>query len=304
MRSHFMAALFGLLLLVYVNGALAFVHVVKEGDTLAAIAERYYGRIQLEQVLVAANGLDKTGGSPIQTGMRLEIPALEHRRVLAEETWAGLALDTLGSAHRAVVLAEANGTYPWLSPEEGALIQVPYNLALFVEPTDTIVAIAQKYLGRRERAWMLDNYNRLGGRKFRRGDVILVPLVDLGLSADGKRAAGDATRNVASQGEAESRDLQLQVTAELPALIADVRGGRYVDALARGTRFLATGDLSKPSLAVVHRQLLEAYVALGAAGRATAACDAWRENDRGATLDAVQLSPKIIAACQRGGETK
>ena len=45
--------------------ASAFTHVVQEKDTLASLAEKYYGQIQYERLLVAANDLDIQGGSPI-----------------------------------------------------------------------------------------------------------------------------------------------------------------------------------------------------------------------------------------------
>jgi hypothetical protein len=90
---------------------------------------------------------------------------------------------------------------------------------------------------------------------------------------------------------------QRRVGQEIPLLIADVRAGRYVDAVARGSRFIATGALTEPQLAVVHRQLLEAYVALDATGLAQAACDEWKKRDSHAKLDPNELSPKILRAC-------
>src|SRR6187431_634483 len=110
------------------GNAQAFTHVVRDKDTLASIAERYYGRIQFEKLLVAANDLDARGGSPIVRGMRLEVPALGHRVVRQGETWDGLAASLLGSAQRSDVLSLANGSSPWLTPEEGAEIVVPFNL--------------------------------------------------------------------------------------------------------------------------------------------------------------------------------
>jgi hypothetical protein len=72
-----------------------------------------------------------------------------------------------------------------------------------------------------------------------------------------------------------------------------------VDAVARGTRFLASAELSEPQVALVHRQLLEAYVALEAPGLATAACSEWLKRSPGVTLSPVELSPKILAVCGR-----
>ena len=48
--------------------AWALVHVVQAGDTLAAVAERYYGRIQHERLLVAANRLESSGRHSLGSG--------------------------------------------------------------------------------------------------------------------------------------------------------------------------------------------------------------------------------------------
>jgi hypothetical protein len=277
----------------------AFPHVVQPGDTLASIAETIYGRIQYEKLLVAANGLDIGGGVPIRPGMRLEVPAVSYQRVKKGDTWAALAADLLGAPHRADVLAAENGSKPWLTPEEGAEILVPYNLRVVTTNSDTIVTLAYKFLGDKKKAWTLDHYNGLKGKALRDGDVILIPLSDLPLSDAGKSAARKAALALRTEAEAQKRASQLGVQNEIPALIADVRNGRYADAVTRGNKFLSAGDLSKPQLAIIHRHLLEAYVALGATGLATAACTEWRKNDERANLDEVSLSPKIIAACGR-----
>jgi hypothetical protein len=296
--SRLAALLLGTLCCVVPAQSQAFTYVVQPGDTLASIAERTYGRIQYEKLLVAANALDVQEGIAIVPGMRLEVPALTHRRIRQGDGWGMLAVELLGAPHRADALAQVNGTSPWLAPEEGSEIVVPYNLRVIVAPTDTIVSIAYKYLGDMNKAWVLDHYNGLHGRKLQRGDVVLVPLTDLPLTPTGQAAAVAAAGAGCGEAAGVTRAVQLQVRDELPALVADVKGGRYVDAVSRGNRFLASGELSHRTLAVVERQLLEAYVALGATGLATAACNAWRKVEPDAKLDAVMVSPKIIAACQ------
>lgn len=282
------------------SDAQAFTYVVQKGDTLASIAEQFYGRIQHEKILVSANALDAHGGTPIVPGMRLEVPAVSHRRVKKGDTWAALATELLGAPHRADVFAIANGTSPWLPPAEGSEIVVPYNLPVVIGGGDTIVTIAFKFMGDMNKAWVLDHYNGLKGKNLTRGDVVLVPLTDLPLSEQGRAAAQSSAGALCSQAAGETRQAQRKVAGELPALIADVKNGRYVDAVTRGSRFLASGALSRPQLATVHRQLLEAYAALDAPGLATAACSQWRANDPGAALDPVLMSPKLIAACERG----
>jgi hypothetical protein len=280
--------------------ATAFTHTVQKNETLAQIAERTYGRIQYEKILVAANALDAQGGSPIVAGERLEIPALDHYRINAGDTWQGLAKQLLGDPDRSTVLAQANDTLPWIAPAEGAEIIVPYNLRYIATQADTIVTITQKFTGEKEKAWVYDQYNHLKGQPVRRGDVILFPLTNLPLTEAAKAEAVAADATTRSQAAGLAREAQRRVESEMPILLGDIRGGRYVDAVTRGGKLLALGDLTRPQLALIHRQLTEAYAALDAPGLAAASCAAWRENDAKVRLDPVMLSPKIMAACSRG----
>jgi phosphohistidine swiveling domain-containing protein len=52
------------------------VHIVRPGETLASIAEMYYGNARRESVLVAENGLTSEGGSSIVVGLRLSVPTV------------------------------------------------------------------------------------------------------------------------------------------------------------------------------------------------------------------------------------
>jgi hypothetical protein len=90
---------------------------------------------------------------------------------------------------------------------------------------------------------------------------------------------------------------QSSAEAELPALLADVRYGRYAEAIADGNRLLGRGGLTRPQLASVQRALVEAYVAVDANAAAATSCAAWKANTQNATLDPVRVSPKIRAAC-------
>lgn len=277
----------------------AFSHIVQKGETLAQIAERTYGRIQYEKILVVANALDAQGGSPIVAGQRLEIPALDHYRVNEGDTWPALAKQLLGDPERSVVFAQANDTMPWIAPADGAEIVVPYNLRYLANQGENIVSLALKFTGEKEKAWMLDQYNHMNGQPIRRGDVILIPLTSLPLTEAGKAEATAAEASVRSQAGGSARVAQRKVEAEIPLLLSDLRGGRYVDALTRGGRLLGLGDLTRPQIALIQRQLTEAYVALDAPGLAAAACASWRSHDPKARLDPVTLSPKILGACAR-----
>lgn len=282
--------------------ASALVHVVQQGDTLAAIAEHYYGKIQHERLLVAANRLDVQGGVPLVAGMRLEVPTTSHYIVKKGDTWTALSLRFLGHSQRSDVLSMSNGSSPWMTPEPGARIVIPYNLALTVASDETVVSIAQKFLGDRNKAWMLTRYNDLKKGNLERGAVLLVPLTDIELSEDGQKLATEYKSMEADVASTDQRREQKRIAAEIPALIADVHGGRYVDAVARANRFIATRALTTPQLAIVYRQLLEAYVALDAQGLAAAACGEWKTAEPTAPIDPTRLSPKIVAACKQSGK--
>jgi hypothetical protein len=282
----------------------AFTYVVQKSDTLAGIAERMYGRIPYERILVHANALEACGGSPIVPGMRLEIPAVAHHRVTAGETWQGLARDLLGDPTRAEKLAASNDAKSWIPPEDGADILVPYNLRYVVEDRETIPEVSAKFFADKESAWMLDRYNHVEGSALQRGDVVLVPLTDLPLTEEGKQAAREAEGTARSEVEGAAREAQRKAANEMPSLLAEQRGGRYLEAVVHGNRMLAMGDLTRAQLADIHRVLTEAYVALEATGLAAAACQKWRMADPTVVLDPVTTSPKIIDACKAGEQLK
>ncbi len=277
--------------------AQAFAHTVMPGDTLASIAETFYGRIQHENLLVVANALEAQGGIRIAPGMRLEVPALSYVRTQPADTWKALALELLGGEHRAAALASANGTKPWLPPDPDTEIIVPYNLRYVTTGDETIVGLAYRYLGDRKLAWMLDQYNQRKGRRIQRGEVVLIPITDIRLTAAGKAAAERADQRVRLQSGGDTRELQLRVEKELAQLKADIHQGHYVAAVARANRFLGEGTLTQKQRAISYQRLVTAYVALGTEGLARDACAKWKEAAGQVNLDPLRVSPKIRAAC-------
>src|SRR5690606_34112444 len=115
----------------------------------------------------------------------------------------------------------------------------------------------------------LDTYNgRKREQKVVRGEIVLVPLPHLRLTADGKRDARLAAERTRSEGRGEGYEAQRSAEAAIPPLLADVRAGRYVDAVAKGSRLLGSGELTKRQTADIQRALVEAFVALDAPGLA------------------------------------
>jgi phage tail protein X len=266
------------------------------GDTLAAIAQRVYSRGSNERVLAAANGLEQVSSIPLPAGTHLEVPTLSYHRVARGETWGDLGSALLGAPERGAALAFANGGKPWLPPAEGAELLVPYNLHVIAEPGDTLISLAKRYFGSEKRAWMLAEYNGQKDVRLAAGQLVLLPIRDLALSEAGREAARAALESWTGLG-GERRELQAAAAEELPTLLANVRAGRYVESVAQGVTLLASSALTLPQRGAVQRQLLEAYAALGASGRAADACREWRRAAPQARLDLRELSPKLLAAC-------
>ncbi|MFO0618203.1 MAG: LysM domain-containing protein [Polyangiaceae bacterium] len=277
--------------------ARSFPYVVKKGETLADIATRFYGRVELERVLVPANALDVQNGAAVVPGVRLEIPAVGHHVVVRGDTWESLAERYLGARRRAEALAVANGTWPWLAPELGREVRVPFNLRYVVKRGDSTPAIAYRFLEKRDEAYVLDRYNDLGGEPVEPGDVLLIPLGDLELTDEGKRAAREGLAYTMTESGGDDRDAQDAASAAIPELEKQVYGGAYVEAIAKGNALLGSGKLTDAEIARIERQLVEAYVALDEDRLAEEACRAYRAADPEAELDPVLLSPKIMHAC-------
>ncbi|MGH7270473.1 MAG: LysM peptidoglycan-binding domain-containing protein [Polyangiaceae bacterium] len=279
--------------------ARAYTHIVKPGETLAQIAARIYGDSKLERVLVGANALDSQGGTVIAPGMHLEIPAPGHHTMRQGETWASLSLAWLGTADsaRTDLLATSNKRVPWVPPVEGEEIEIPAVVTYIAGDGETVDGIAQRFWGDPNRGWELNRYNHREGLAVRRGDVVLVPIVGLHLTDAGKSEAITAAERDGTSGGA-ALERQRKADDDLPRLLADVRYGRYAEAITLGNRLLGGGGLTHPQLATIDRTLVEAYVAIDAASAASAACANWKANEPNPVLDPVRVSPKIREACK------
>lgn len=269
-------------------------HIVRPGETLASIAQRYYGDPRREAVLVMENGLNAQGGAAIVVGLRLDIPTVSYHRVVQGETWAELAEHYYGDAHRTSALIEANGGSP-VQPDVGAEILIPYPLRHVAGQHDTLTEVAQLYYGRTEAIATLRRFNRIRGNRLQRGQIILVPLADLVLSDEGKRLVQQETGSAPSDGS-EVRALQARIEADLPVLREHVRHGRFTEAVALGSRLLGTGVLTGNQIVTIHRELATAYVALE---RDDLAVQAFREvisRQPDAELDSIRTSPRVLQA--------
>lgn len=279
-----------------------FQHVVREGETLASIARLYYGDPKREGVLVAENGLGSLGGTNVTAGMRLVVPWTHYHRVREGETWATIAERYYGEASRAFVLLDANKASRRGQPAVGAELLIPYPLRVVADQNDTVQSIAAAFLGgsSKKNVSMLMRFGRAKKGKLVRGQVVLVPMGDLTLSEEGKRAIEVQSGRIVEGGDV--RAVQQWAEERIPEALAHERAGEYPECVALASRLLGTGKLAATQVVTLQRVLGSAYVALG---RPQLAAEAFREALRlqpDLELSRIETSPKVLRAFEAGKE--
>lgn len=263
-------------------------HVYTRGETLASIAERYYGNASFEPVIVAANFLYIQATPTLQTGMHLTIPTVRFQLVAQGDTWAGLARRLLGDERRGGYLARINrGDYN-VSPSAGAVIRLPYLLRYVMLTEEPLFEVARRFYGDRAMVQFILEFNHLASQRLARGQVLVIPLSDLVLREQ-PEGSPDTPLLVA-------HSAQRDVDHDLPTLRQLLSRGLYVEAVALGGRLLGYDAATPTQRAQVFRGLAEAYAALD---RRDLAADAYRQLltlEPGFTLDPVTASPKLLDA--------
>ncbi len=274
-------------------------HPVHAGDTLASIAQQYYGDPSKEVVLREANSIRGGDEAPLIAGSWLFIPTVSYYTVKPGDTWESIANQLYGSEGRASVLIEANRGSRRTPPIESEELLVPYPLRHVVDVNESYAKIASLFLGEDSKgARRVRRFNP--GVPLNKGAVILVPVLDLTLAAELKERTAEAFIRAAGGGAARAR--QHEVEEELPKLIGHVKTGAYAEAVALGNRFLATGGLLSTQVVTIQKALAVAYVALSREDLAEASFRAALTLQPNLELDTVRTSPRVLDAFEKAKE--
>ena len=291
--------LLGTVLVLLSSGAKAqavYTHAVQEGDTLASIAQRYYGDPTREAVLREANRMKGTGVNGLVPGSWIFVPMVTFYRVGKDETWKSLAARFFGREARAATLIEANKGSRRVEPDEGAELLVPYPLRHVVGPGETLSKIAKMYMP--DSPLSLKRIRRFNaGARIERGQVVLVPLFDLRLAGEGRAEASAAFARASGGGAAKAA--QDEVESSLPELIEQVKKAAFAEAVSLGNRLLGTQSLTSTQVVTIQKELAVAYVALERTDLAEASFRAALALQPNLELDTVRTSPRVLEAFTR-----
>jgi LysM repeat protein len=273
-----------------------YTHAVQEGDTLASIAQRYYGDPTREAVLSEANRMKGPDMNGLVPGSWIFIPLVTFYRVSKDETWKSVAMRLYGREARAATLIEANNGNRRVEPDEGAELLVPYPLRHVVRPGETLAKIAKVYMP--ETPLSLKRLRRFNaGARIERGQVVLVPLFDLRLAGEGRAEASDAFTRAAGAGAA--KEAQDEVESALPKLIQQVHKAEFAEAVSLGNRLLGANSLTSTQVVTIQKELAVAYVALERTDLAEASFRSALALQPNFELDTVRTSPRVLEAFNR-----
>jgi LysM repeat protein len=268
-----------------------YTHAVQEGDTLASIAQRYYGDPTREPVLSEANRMKGPGVDGMVPGSWLFVPLVTFYRVSKDETWRSIAARLYGREARAATLIEANNGNRKVEPDEGTELLVPYPLRHLVRPGETLAKISKIYMPDTPLSLKrLRLFN--AGARIERGRVVLVPLFDLRLAGEGRVEASDAFARAAGGGAA--KEAQDEVESSLPRLIQQVHRAEFAEAVALGNRLLGAQSLTSTQVVTIQKELAVAYVALERTDLAQASFRAALALQPNLELDTVRTSPRVL----------
>ena len=273
-----------------------YTHAVQEGDTLASIAQRYYGDPTREAVLREANRMKGPSEDGLVPGSWIFIPTVAFYRVGKDETWKSIAARFLGRAMRAATLIEANSGNRRVEPDEGAELLIPYPLRHVVSPGETLTKIAKMYMP--DSPVSLKRIRQFNaGARIERGQVVLVPLLDLRLAGEGRTQASEAFTLAAGGGATKAA--QDEVESSLPELIEQVQNAKFAEAVSLGNRLLGTQSLTSTQVVTIQKELAVAYVALERTDLAEASFRVALAMQPNLELDTVRTSPRVLEAFNR-----
>ncbi len=266
-------------------------HIARNGETLKQLAVEYYGRPEMSMVVRAANGFVHPDDGSLTEGERIEIPEVTFHRIGQGDTWNKLADRYLAAAKRGRFLAKMNGYGKDKAPPAGAIVKVPYHLRHIFAADETLKSVTRLYYGKKKSLRWLPQYNLTRKKRFKRGDVLIVPLLDLALTEEAEQRIGAERATRYSDKDVTNQEKAIEEIAQIKKAYDD---GRYIETVALAQRLIGRGSLTVPQQIGVYNYSGYAYVALGEDKLATKAFVKALELQPAMELSPITTSPKVL----------
>ncbi len=280
--------------------AYCWTHIARKGESLEHLAVRYYGSAKKTIVIRAANGFVHPDDGGLTSGEQVEIPEVAFYRISGNETWKEIADRYLASEKRGRFLAQLNGYEDSKLPAKGTIIKIPYHLRHIFAANESLKAVTRSYYGRSKSTRWLKKYNLTQRRKFSRGAVLIVPLIDLIFTEEEQKRIDVERSNRYTEKDVEGQDTAREGIADLKNAFVE---GQYIKIVALAQELLGKSSLTVPQQIGVYKYLGFAYIALDDEQLALSTFKKALELQPGMDLSPITTSPKILKIFARAKET-
>jgi len=234
------------------------IHRLKKRETLAILAQQYYGDYQKYIYLETRNRV--IDPKRIRPGRDIAIPLITYHQIEIGDSLSKLARKYLNDARKAKFIAQFNAINVSSPLQVGDRIKIPFELQHRVKPGQTLAFISKLYYGNTVSYQLLMSYNSITDvQSLKVGDVVKVPITTSKTVRRGWiRRTLDAFRRTAKEKYPRGLEegIELYNKEEYPGSIA-----KFESCL--GVRGLRVGDLVqiRKYLAFAHARMGEKEVA-------------------------------------------
>jgi LysM repeat protein len=260
-------------------------HTIRKGESLATVANAYYGDPGKAIFLMAFNNIEDPLN--LKPGRKIELPEIRLHRVEAGDTLALIAKKYLNDARKHRGLAKINRIKDPKSLSPDMTIIIPVEIGYTVRRGDSLSSIARKYYGEADDFTLIAVYNDISDpANLEPGTHLTLPIFDLRITAEKKRAEAPVEPSEApSQGKG---------SILLEKGVQDYFRGEYLGAVIKLENAVSLGLGEKETASKALRFLAYAYIALDERERAKESFRQALSVDPTLDLDPVYVSPKII----------
>ena len=269
-------------------------HKAKAGDTLQLLAAEYYGDRRHAVFIMVANHIAHP--RPLKRGERIRIPVGRDITTAAGDSFKSLAAAHMGDERRAGFLAAFNGRNENASIAAGEEIRIPLRVTHTAATKVDIGVLAATYLGDRNKAAFLKDYNFLSKDHLAKGESIIIPILRVRVRQSKLPAPDEESAARISK----RREMQELAARALLLAQAAWRAGDYTS-IRKELSGIDTDYVDAAAAAEIGLLLGSTYIAFSDTPSALAAFRTVLERRPDYELDEYEHSPKIRAVWKQAG---